>query len=74
VEEGGTLYAFECKAKELPMEKDVRGLDLLERTFKGGSLKRVILCRTPGFIERFADLEVTLDNGCNLDKIFQPAV
>jgi len=66
--DGTDLYAFECKSVELPSEGDTRSLDILSKTHK--IKKRVILCRTPDYLEHVNGLEVTLDNGCHLDRIF----
>lgn len=70
IDKDSVFYAFECKTRELPSESDVHNLDLFARSQKQTLVHRTILCRTPGFIERLPDLNVSIDNACNLDRIF----
>lgn len=65
------LNAFECKTRELPSASDVRNLDLFLQSQGTTRVHRTILCRTPSFIERIPTLGASIDNACNLDRIFQ---
>jgi hypothetical protein len=67
------FYAFECKTRELPTEQDARNLNLFAQSQGNTMVRKTILCRTPGFIERINALDVSIDNGCNLSRIFSPA-
>ncbi len=64
------FYAFECKTRELPAESDGRNMDLCAQSQNQMPVRRTSLCRTPGFIEHLPDLNVSIDNACNLDRIF----
>lgn len=64
------IYAFECKARELPSEADVRNLELFAKKYLELNTQKIILCRAPGFIEKLPKLNIALDNACNLGKIF----
>lgn len=64
------FYAFECKIRELPAEADARNLALFAQYRGTTPVRKTILCRTPGFIERIPALDASIDNACNLDRIF----
>jgi len=70
-EEDQKIYAFECKSKELPDANDIRGLRLLKFSMPRTVIHSTILCRTPMYIPLMKDLDVALDNGCHLDRIFK---
>lgn len=69
-EEDQKLYALECKSKELPDAGDTRGLKLLIESVPDTKVISTILCRTALFIPNMKNLNVALDNGSHLDRIF----
>lgn len=72
VPDDSVLYAFECKTREIPSEDDTRNLNSFAQSQGKARVRKTILCRTPGFIERIPDIDVSIDNACNLDRIFSP--